>query len=274
MCRSNGVPDRFRNMTPYLRSMETAVTFIEDHLQEEIKVADIAAAVSYSLFHFCRVFNQTVHHSPYDYLMRRRLSKAAIELAQGQQRITDIAYDYQFGSPESFSRAFRRMFKQLPTQWRKQGIRDPRMLMKRITPAHMAQRGQPSFRRPILVEKAAMTAVGLMTIAQDDAAVDQLKQQLPHSPTHIITHYPDYWAEQGRPLFAGRLDAAARPPLVSQTIAAHEYACFALPEAVEERMLLLDYVYQTWLPQSGYTLAEPLELEEDQKLLVPIVLDR
>ncbi len=98
-------------MSPYLRSMATAVTYIEDHLQDNINLADIAAYVAYSLFHFCRVFNQTVHHPPYDYLMRRRLTAAALQLLQTEQRVTDIAFAYQFGTPEGFSRAFQRMFR-------------------------------------------------------------------------------------------------------------------------------------------------------------------
>ena len=42
---------------------------------------------------------------------------------------------------------------------------------------------------------------------------------------------------------------------------------------LEWRMRGADYIYQTWLPQSGYRAAMPLELEYDQKLYVPIVLD-
>ena len=91
-------------MSPYLRSMATAVTYIEDHLQDNINLADIAAYVAYSLFHFCRVFNQTVHHPPYDYLRRRRLTAAALQLLQTEQRVTDIAFAYQFATPDGSPR--------------------------------------------------------------------------------------------------------------------------------------------------------------------------
>jgi AraC family transcriptional regulator len=60
-----------------MQTMIEALDDIEQHLTAEIQVADIAAAVSYSLYHFCRIFGQVVHHNPYDYLMRRRLSEAA-----------------------------------------------------------------------------------------------------------------------------------------------------------------------------------------------------
>jgi AraC family transcriptional regulator len=83
-----------------LEPMVTAVTFIEDCLQENIKVADMADAVNFSLFHFCRTFNKIVHHTPYDYLIRRRLSESARLLLETDQRITDIAFTFQFNSPE------------------------------------------------------------------------------------------------------------------------------------------------------------------------------
>ena len=59
-----------------------AIEFIEANLKEAIAVADIADAVGYSLYHFCRVFNRAIKHSPYDYLMRRRLSESAQELIE------------------------------------------------------------------------------------------------------------------------------------------------------------------------------------------------
>jgi len=259
-------------MSPYLRPMATAVTFIEDHLQDDINLADIAAFVAYSLFHFCRVFNQIVHHPPYDYLMRRRLTAAAGQLIQTEQRITDIAFAYQFGSPEGFSRAFQRMFGELPTQWRKRGLRQPQMLMPPLTAAHLAQRSAPNFQPPRLVNHPALTIVGLMTLARDETAVTHLRQQFRQPPTHTLIHYPDFWADNGRPVLIGTKGEAAAPPLVAQTIPAHTYACFALPQAAAERPLLSDYIYQTWLPQSRYRLALPLEIEHNCQLWVPVVL--
>lgn len=252
--------------------METAVTYIEDHLQDNINLADIAAFVAYSLFHFCRVFNQTVHHPPYDYLMRRRLTAAALQLLQTEQRITDIAYTYQFGSPEGFSRAFQRMFGELPTQWRKHGLRNPQVLMPPLTAAHLAQRNHPQFQLPKLVSQPALTIVGLMTIARDETAVTQLRQQFANPHTHKLTYYPDFWAENGKPILIGSESKTAAPPLVSQTIPAQTYACFALPESEAERPLLSDYIYQTWLPQSGYKIAMPLEIEHAHQRWVPILI--
>ncbi len=98
-----------------------SVGYIEDHLHEPITVSDMADAAGYSVFHFIRSFNQVVRHTPYDYLMRRRLTRAAGDLVSSNRRIIDIAQDYCIGSQESFTRLFRRMFDQTPGQCRAAG---------------------------------------------------------------------------------------------------------------------------------------------------------
>ena len=97
-----------------LTAIGKALDFIEDNLEENIGVADMADAAGYSLYHFCRVFNSIVHHTPYDYLMRRRLSESARALVETDRKIIDVAFEYQFNSPETYSRAF----KPLSCNWR------------------------------------------------------------------------------------------------------------------------------------------------------------
>lgn len=98
-----------------------SIGYIEDHLQEPITVSDMADAAGYSVFHFIRSFNQVVKHTPYDYLMRRRLSMAESDLVSSNRRVIDIAQDYCISSQESFTRLFRKMFDQTPGQCRATG---------------------------------------------------------------------------------------------------------------------------------------------------------
>ncbi len=98
-----------------------SIGYIEEHLHEPVTVSDMADSAGYSVFHFIRSFNQVVQHTPYDYLMRRRLTKAASDLVSSNRRIIDIALDYCIGSQESFTRLFRKMFGQTPGQCRAAG---------------------------------------------------------------------------------------------------------------------------------------------------------
>ena len=154
-------------------TMYAAVEFIETHLKGPIRVADMAESVSYSLYHFCRTFNAVVRHTPYDYLMRRRLSESARELVQSDRKIIDIACDYEFNNPETYSRAFRRMFGMQPSQWRKRGLIEERRLIPRLSLAYLAHINRGNYLKPVLVEKEAFQVAGLMTLVEGDRAVTE-----------------------------------------------------------------------------------------------------
>jgi AraC family transcriptional regulator len=254
--------------------MFRAVEFIEANLKEEIGVADMAEAVTYSLYHFCRVFSQVVHHSPYDYLMRRRLSECARELLRTEQKITDIAFDYQFNSHETFSRAFKRMFKMQPNQWKRQGTLDRRCLLSKPTLAYLEHLDQGDYLNPVFVEKNTLHLAGVISLVKDDKtvvaelwkilaqALAGIKNSLKPPRYYGLTWYPP----RGEGCFymaATEIEApvVSHPVLVVKTVPPGPYARFIHRGPTETLPLTLDYIYQTWLPKSGRSLAHPLELE-------------
>jgi len=261
---------------PNIALMSRAVDFIEDNLMEAIAVADMADAVSYSLYHFCRTFNRATHHTPYDYLMRRRLSQAAQELLQTNKKIIEIALDYQFNSPETFSRAFKRMFEMQPSQLRKQGSVDTRRLMSRLTFAHIKHISKGTYLRPASEEKDAFQVAGVMTLVRDDQTViselwELLAQELESNQTatkpenyYGIAYYPEDWENRGFLYMAAveiqGLDIV-NAALAVKKIPSLKYARFIHKGPTRELQLTLDYVYHTWLPKSSHSLSYPLVIE-------------
>jgi AraC family transcriptional regulator len=102
--------------------MNTAIAFIEDHLETELNWEDVAKAANCSLFHFFRMFEVITGLTAGDYVRRRRLSKAALELSGGDVKIIDLALKYGYASPEAFSKAFRRVFGCTPSETRNPGV--------------------------------------------------------------------------------------------------------------------------------------------------------
>ncbi len=245
--------------------MSQAVDFIESNLRQAINVADMADAVSYSLFHFCRTFNQATHHTPYDYLMRRRLAESARALLQTGQKVIEIALDYQFNSPETFSRAFKRMFGLQPNQLRKQGHMDSRRLMPRLTLAHLRHLSRGAYLKPVCVDKDEIQVGGVMTLVKSDPAAiadlwGWLRRELASDPGkgprnyYGITYYAENWDECGLLYMATvEMQDHATPgmALATKTIPAQQYARFIHKGPAPDLALTLDYVYHTWLPQSG-----------------------
>lgn len=259
-----------------------ALDFVERHLKEEIAVADMADAAGYSLYHFCRVFNGLVHHTPYDYLMRRRLSQSARSLLEIDWQIIDIAFEYQFNNHETYSRAFKRMFGVPPSHYRAQHSEpsappDRRLWMPRLTLAYLRHINQGDGLKPTLIKKDALHLVGLMSLIQDEdaATIPQLWQLLAQELTRLedgeasYEHYGITWHPS-----AARRDtcfylAAVEAPfpadqvhsgLVAKTLPPLTYARFEHRGPRRALNLTRGYIYHTWLPQSDVVLA-PLEIE-------------
>lgn len=259
-----------------ISAMIQAVEFIEDNLKADVRVADIADAVSYSLYHFCRMFNSVVHHTPYDYLMRRRLSESARDLVETDRKIIEIAFEYRFNSPETYSRAFKRMFGVQPYQWRKQGSIDRWLLMSRLTPEHIEHVNKGDYLKPVLVEKDAFQVAGVMTLVKDNLEAifqlwDTLIQEVERAEDTGITGdyygiacYPEGWQERGY-LYMAAVEVESPniqgSALVVKTMPPSTCARFIHKGPYSDLRLTLDYIYQTWLPKSDKRLASPFEIE-------------
>lgn len=241
-----------------LASMAQAVDFIEARLRDPIGVGDVAAAVAYSLYHFCRTFKASTHFTPYDYLMRRRVAEAARELLDGDRKIIDIALDYQFNAPETFSRAFKRVLGMQPNQWRKQGQAGYRQSMPRLTLAHLEhlQRGAPW--HPAIVERPALTLVGVMTLGDGAAAWEWLHRESIsgggdfYEWTGFAPGNPNPAILAAMAVEERAVEAMTAGVLVVKRLPACAYLCVTHRGAAQDLALTLDYVYHAWLPQSGY----------------------
>lgn len=104
----------------------TALNFIEDNLTSPITQENIADACFCSLSSLQKLWKYCTHSTLKEYISKRRLTKCAEEIAQGNHKITDIAFKYQYNSPEVFTRAFTKLWGVSPskfkTQWKFTGI--------------------------------------------------------------------------------------------------------------------------------------------------------
>ena len=114
----------------WVRTINNAVEYMENHLTDEITLADIARNVHLSAFHFQRAFSLLTDMSPAEYLRKRRLSQAGADLTGGEAKVIDVAMKYGYDSPESFTKAFTRFHGVSPMQVRKGS---PVQFMNRFT---------------------------------------------------------------------------------------------------------------------------------------------
>lgn len=99
----------------------TAINYIEEHIHEELLPEVIAQKAAVSPFYFQKGFAMLCGMSMGEYIRGRRLSLAGREVILTDRKIIDIAMDYGYDSPDSFTRAFTRFHGITPAAARKAG---------------------------------------------------------------------------------------------------------------------------------------------------------
>lgn len=100
------------------RRLDRVLDFINDNLEHDISVADLAEVACVSVFHFSRAFALTLGLTPHAYLSQRRFDLARRLLAEGRRDLTDIALTCRFSSQANFTRAFSRAAGLSPGRYR------------------------------------------------------------------------------------------------------------------------------------------------------------
>ncbi|MEA3072655.1 MAG: AraC family transcriptional regulator [Alphaproteobacteria bacterium] len=101
------------------RRLRRVLAYVEEHLADDITVADLANVACLSIFHFTRTFAATMGVPPHRYISRRRLESAKTMIATGRASLSEIAFNCQFSSQSSFTRAFRRATGMTPNEYRR-----------------------------------------------------------------------------------------------------------------------------------------------------------
>lgn len=104
-----------------LRKMNDALNYIEENLDNDIDLKEVARLALCSEYHFQRMFSFLAGVTLSEYIRRRRLTVAAFELNNSDVRIIDIAIKYGYNSPDSFTRAFQGLHGITPSEARANG---------------------------------------------------------------------------------------------------------------------------------------------------------
>lgn len=100
--------------------MEKVLAHIEAHLQGALTLEQLADVAGMSLFHFCRVFRDSLGVTPHQYILARRMAQAKRVLwSQSGMSMLEIALACGFGSSSHFAAQFKRHTGQTPLQWQR-----------------------------------------------------------------------------------------------------------------------------------------------------------
>ncbi len=106
----------------WITGIETAVEYIENNLTEKLDYEDIAAKAFCSSYHFQRMFSVFAGCTLGEYIRAHRMTLAGAQLKYSDIKVLDLAIQYGYENPESFTRAFTKFHGVTPSQARKADV--------------------------------------------------------------------------------------------------------------------------------------------------------
>jgi len=114
----------------YLKQVQAGIDFIENNLDYDFSLKEVAQKSNISQWHYQRIFRALTNETLKTYIRSRRLANALEKLLVSDNKIIDIAITAGFKSQESFTRAFKQAFEMTPNQARKVGKKN--LFLKKI----------------------------------------------------------------------------------------------------------------------------------------------
>jgi AraC family transcriptional regulator len=115
-------------VTPLLRGglavwqQKKVADYIEEQLDKEISLQELAALTQLSPFHFARAFKQSFGEPPHRYQMGRRMERAKALLKVPARTVTEVALMLGYSETSSFTSAFRRLNGVTPSDYRRNAV--------------------------------------------------------------------------------------------------------------------------------------------------------
>jgi AraC family transcriptional regulator len=257
-----------------LERLNEAMARIEDDLDGEVDVKQLARIAGTSEYHLRRLFSALAGMPLSEYVRRRRLTKAARDVLSGHDSLLDIAVRWGYGSNEAFARAFRGMHGVGPQEARatKKALQSQQILTFRLV-----VEGSTSMEYRI-VEKEAFQVVGrgtrvpLVHVGMNPAIVEfikgigmpvleRIKALSDGEPEGLVAlTYNQEGVEEGDHLdyFHGVVTTRQAPDdLEAMAVPENTWAVFTtegpFPETIQ---YMWRDVYTQWFPSNSYQSVE------------------
>lgn len=265
----------------HYRRIQHAIDFVEEHLQEELLITDIAAKAYFSAFHFKRIFQAISGFTVQEYIRKRRLSEAAVLLKETRMNVLSVALTCQYQSQEAFTRAFEKCFGVTPGAYRRTGAALPLQQKVNLLDFQNRIKGEMTMNKPAIVDLNDTDIVGR-----------EYKTSLRNE--QYYAEIPGFYEDFGRNQYYMRIPDKIAPDMVygiacqfgdngdfsfvvgeavhdtgaeleegllRMVIPAGKYAEFKVNGSVDLVQNTRRYIYGTWLPNSNYELREAPDFE-------------
>lgn len=261
-----------------LSSIKRSLEYIESHIKDKIELKEIAGYVNFSEYHLHRMFRGITGYTLKDYVRKRRLYLAALDIMNHRDTLVNIAHDYQFSSQASFSVAFKQMHGLTPSEVRQSKRIQPfgEVALNRIE----LKRPDGLMKEPILVHLDGFSVTGLdcqtnyNQLVKEDNPINRLwmsiQQQLnmdeemslyavyQYNPAEIHLDNISFTYLLG---FKNDEDKSCHIGSTVNHIPESPYLLFQVDTSKTDLFDVYDYIDENWLPHSDYILSEVADFE-------------
>lgn len=217
-------------MTEHILAVQRMQDYIEEHLKQEITLAELAVCSHFSPWYAHRLFREQTGYTPAEYIRRLRLAKSALLLKRRSCRIIDVAYDLGFASVDGYTRAFQREFGMNPSVYAKNPVPIPLFVSYGV-------KFQRSRKEEAIMDNVKSVFIQVVRKPQRKVIIKRGK---------MAKHYFDYCAEVGCDVWG---------MLLSMDSLCGEPVCLWLPEA--------------YRPAGTSTYVQGVEVDMDDSGAVP-----
>lgn len=265
--------------TDHQARMLRVLDYIDAHIDDRIDLDRLSDVAAFSKFHFHRQFRAVFGLSVFRYVHLLRLKRAANQLVYRADRITDIAMDAGYDSPDAFGRAFRKHFGGSPSDVRRQSDMTAwTALFAPLDTARSFLMSNTPISTQVTVKDVAPVKVAIMEHRGNPATIGQTlrdfiawRKKTGLSPSVSRTFNVFYSDPEVTPSADFRLDLCASvrdtfsgegEPVRIGEIPAGRCAVMTVKGGEDRLAAAATYLYRDWLPASGESLRDfPLYFE-------------
>ena len=270
----------------YMERIQRAVEYIEKNLTGSISLQQIAGESFMSPYHFHRVFHGTIGQTVSEYIRERRLTLAAIRLAGTKDRIIDLAFEFGFESQEAFTRAFKKQFGYTPAKYRTLGKNSVLYHRKSLASGGIKHLFGGLTMEPRIVNKDSFRVIGMeRTTSLKNNRIPMLWQsffpkmsEIPHrTGNHAygicintagfdVRDFTDETEFIEMVCVEVSKFESIPSGMVARNIPARKYAVFTHKGDLATLRNTYDYIYGTWLVNSGQEINFQMDEADDFEL--------
>lgn len=105
----------------WVERLNSAINYMEENMSGDIDMEQVAKIACCGTYHFQRMFTYMAGMPLSEYIRRRRMSLAAVELQSDNKKVLEVALKYGYDSPTAFNRAFKSVHGITPSQAKEDG---------------------------------------------------------------------------------------------------------------------------------------------------------